>query len=332
MSILFLDGCQFNAALSEKGWTTTGSVAHSTSTARTGNRSIRMGGTVTVGALSKTLASSYNTLSLACGVYKASFGAGANITLLDSSGGTQLTLAIAASTGAISLYRGTTGGTLLGTGGTLPAATWSHLEINATIDDSAGAVDVYFDGALVISVSGVDTKNTAVAGARTIRFDGPASSNGYFYTDDVIISDSYSQIGPAIIQTLYPTGAGATTQWTPSAGANYAAVDETTGDGDTTYVSTSTLNNIDTYGFGDLNANSGAVLAVAVNVVGRADGGGAPEVTPVLRPGSTDRLGTAVIQTAAYANSQSIWETNPDGGSWTEAAVNASEAGMKKTV
>ena len=331
MSILFVDGCEFNAAVTEK-WTTASSASHQTTTARTGTRSIRVGTTVIVGSLTKTLASSYNTLTLACGVYKASFGAGASITFLDSSGGTQLTLAIAASSGAISLYRGTTAGTLLGAGGTLSGATWQHLEINATIDDSVGAADVYLDGALVISVSGVDTKNTAVAGARTIRFDGPANANGYFYADDVIISDTFAQIGPAIIQTLYPTGAGATTQWTPLAGANYAAVDETTGDGDTTYVSTSTLNNIDTYAFGNLAANSGAVLAVAVNVVGRTDGGGAPQITPVLRPGSTDRLGTGVIQTAAYANSQSIWETNPDGGSWTEAAVNASEAGIKKTV
>jgi hypothetical protein len=331
MTMLFVDGCQYNAALTEK-WSAATSASYSTTTARTGNRSIRLGAGSTSGTLTKTFGSSYGTLSVGWGGY---MGTGANfsrVQLLDSAGANQITVNIG-STGTISVYRGSEAGTLLGTGGSVPFGSWFHLEFDVTVHDSTGAVDVYLNGASVISVSGVDTKNTAVAGAASVKFTGPSNAtNPYLYIDDVVITNTFAQIGAAIVQTLYPTGAGATTQWTPSAGANYAAVDETTGDGDTTYVSTSTLNNIDTYAFGDLTANSGAVLAVAVNIVGRADAGGSPQVTPVLRPGSTDRLGTGVAQTATYANGQSIWETNPDGGSWTEAAVNASEAGIKKTV
>jgi hypothetical protein len=330
MTMLFVDGCQYNAALTEK-WSAVTSTSYSTTTARTGNRSIRLGGASVSGVLTKTFGSSYGTLSVAFGGYVGTGGL-CRVQLLDSAGAIQMTVNIP-SGGAISVYRGSETGTLLGSGGSITFGSWFHLELDATIHDSTGAVDVYLNGASVISLSGVDTKNTAIAGATSVRFTGPnAFSNPYLYIDDVVISDTYAQIGAAIVQTLYPTGAGATTQWTPSAGANYAAVDETTGDGDTTYVSTSTLNNIDTYTFGDLTANSGAVLAVAVNIVGRADAGGSPQVTPVLRPGSTDRLGTGVAQTATYANGQSIWESNPDGGSWTEAAVNASEAGIKKTV
>ena len=329
MSIIFVDGCQYNAAVLEKYATLT-NASYSTTTARTGNRSIRIGAFISGGNLTKTLASSYGSLSVALGGYITS-GSGGRVQLLDSAGAIQMTVELASS-GTVSVYRGSETGTLLGSGGTLTFGSWFHIELDVTVHDSTGAVNVYLNGASIISVSGVDTKNTAIAGAKSVKFTGPSNNNAYFYIDDVVISDTFAQIGAGIVQTLYPTGAGATTQWTPSAGANYAAVDETTGDGDTTYVSTSTVNQIDTYTFGDLNANSGTVLAVAVNTVGRADAGGSPQVTAVLRPGSTDRLGTGVTQTATYANGQSIWETNPDGGSWTEAAVNASEAGIKKTV
>jgi hypothetical protein len=334
MAIVFIDGFDYNAAATEK-YNTATAVGYTTSSPspRTGSRSLRLNTNLTAATLTKTLDSSYTSMSIAFGLYASStFGTTDNISLNDSSGGRQLTLRFE-SNGIPKLYRGTPTANLLGTASSgLSTGVWQHVELVVTIDDSAGAADLYINGVNVLALSGIDTKATAVAGAKTISLQNVSGNSNALYVDDLVMTDQYAQTGSAIVQTLYPTGAGATTQWTPSAGANYAAVDETPGDGDTTYVSTSTLNQVDTYGYGNLASNSGAVLGVAVNAVGRADAGGSPQVAPVVRPGSTDYVGTGKVMVAGYSNAQHVWSTNPDGGDWTESAVNALEAGIKKTV
>lgn len=332
MAILFTDGFDYNANITEKWNTLVGATSYMTSTPspRTGSRSLRCASNSTSMDLRKTLSTSYTSLSVAFGLYPIGFGGNFKVALRDSAGTVQAQLNVNGA-GQMLAYRGDNT-TLLGTASaTLSLNTWQHVEIGITISDTVGVFNIYLDGTSVLALSGIDTKQTAVAGAQFVSFSlGNANANAV-NIDDVVVSDSITQIGAVIVQPLYPTGAGATTQWDPSAGNNWAAVDETPGDGDTTYVSTGTLNEIDTYVYGNLATNSGTVVAVAVNVVGRADAGGSPAIAPVIRPGSTDRIGTGFAQTASYTNYQYVWDTNPDGGSWTESAVNGSEAGVKKT-
>jgi hypothetical protein len=332
MAILFCDGFDYNASVAEK-YSVTGTTSYTTSSPspRTGSRSLRMNGNLASATITKTFGSSYNSFSVAFGVYVSGFSTNDILYFNDSSGGRQLTLRFE-TTGIPKLYRGTPTTTVLGTASSgLSTGSWQHVELSVTIDDAAGAADLYINGTNVMSLTGIDTKATAVAGAKSVVFNNGNGNSVAYYLDDLVISDTHAQIGSAIVQTLYPTGAGATTEWTPLSGNNWAAVDETPGDGDTTYVSTSTLNHLDTYVYGNITANSGAVLAVAVNAVGRADAGGSPQISPVVRPGSTNYVGTGQTQTASYANAQHVWSTNPDGGNWSESSVNGLEAGIKKT-
>jgi hypothetical protein len=82
------------------------------------------------------------------------------------------------------------------------------------------------------------------------------------WIDDVIFDDS-TWVGPSSIQGLVPTGAGATTQFDPSTGSNYACVDEVPAS-DTDYIYTNTANDVDTYACGNLTGTINSVKAVQV--------------------------------------------------------------------
>jgi hypothetical protein len=74
------------------------------------------------------------------------------------------------------------------------------------------------------------------------------------------------------------------------------------------------------------------VYGVAVNVMARKEGDVVRKIKPVLKSSATYSLGAEATLTGAYLNTQAVYETNPDGSvAWTEATVNAIEAGVDLT-
>ncbi len=138
--------------------------------------------------------------------------------------------------------------------------------------------------------------------------------------------------------TLRPDSAGSETNWTPNTGANYAAVDEASNDGDTTYVSrTSTIAN-DTYNIptsADLTGatiNSVTVYASAKYVAaGSGSAPAAPTMYQVVRVGSTSYASsTADTLTTSYADTSNAWTTNPaDSQAWEKADIDDLQIGIR---
>jgi hypothetical protein len=127
-----------------------------------------------------------------------------------------------------------------------------------------------------------------------------------------------------------PNGAGAHSAWTPNgATPNYACVDETTADGDTTYVSDSTPGDIDTYAFADVDA-SATVYGVQTNLYARKDDAGTRQIAPVVRQSGTDYVGTTVTLGSSYSFYSQIYNQDPTAADWTAAHVNADEFGVKE--
>lgn len=244
------------------------------------------------------------------------------------------------STGHLVAYRGTGTSNVLGTAaGALTTGINRYIEIRATIHNTAGALEVRVDGTAVISVSGVNTRASSNNSSNVARYGW--QNSGVNAHDNANYSDLYLLNGSGGVDDdfwgdtrIYApgvTGAGATTQWTPSAGSNYQCVDERPANDDTDYVADSTVGHIDTYAIADLSLPVGTtVRAVQTSVIAKKSDAGSRSVATVLRSGGTNNAGTTQALSTSYAEYHDIWRHNPDGDvAWTSTTVDALEAGEK---
>lgn len=314
-------------------WTTTlGTGALGTSSGRFGN-GLRMSGTTSyVQRVLDNQATWVVGVAIRVGVIPTS--PISVITLIDGAT-VHAGIAVADTTGLLQAFRASTG-TVLGTSSVgLVLNTWAYVETKITINDTTGSVVVRLNGATVLNLTGIDTRNAGNASANTIRI-GIAGGTMATDFDDIYLFDATGSVnndfaGDCRVEQLLPSGAGATTAWTPSAGANYACVDEVPPNADTDYVSSATAGQTDTYAFGDLSvASSGVVKAVQATVQARKDDAGSRSLALIARPGGTDRVGATQAVADTYATYPQVWDTNPDtAAAWTVAEVNASVFGAR---
>ena len=221
--------------------------------------------------------------------------------------------------------------TVLGTTANLGILTdvWYYLEIDITIHDTAGAYELRVNGVSVLSDSSVDTRNggSGTCNTATLIWGTTGSCS---YDDGYAASGSSSFQGEIRVVTQVPTGDGADQDWDPSSGSDgYAMVDEIPEDGDTTYISSGTGGDKDTFTFPALGL-SGTVLAVQTVAVARKDDSGSRSIKSVVRSGGTDYAGSSHALSTSYAAYPDIWTTDPDTSSaWDVAGVDAAEYGVE---
>lgn len=207
---------------------------------------------------------------------------------------------------------------------------WYYIESKITFHPTSGTAVVRVDGEEWLSVTG----NTALSGetyaSRLLWLYTNNATRGHT-VNDLYVCDGTGSVnndflGDVRVEALLPSGAGATTQWTPNTGSNYAAVDDNPPDDDTTYVWSETADQIDTYAMGNLETTAGTIHGVQylLNVRGERS------VALVARPASTNRVGTTQATPASYAYLREIAELNPeDSAAWEIADVNGMEFGVK---
>lgn len=242
----------------------------------------------------------------------------------------------------LSVVRGGWGGTVLATTAwQFTLGSWFHLQFQCKIANSGGWIKLWINGELIIDTTGLDTQNTANASANRIYLKGScATQSGQYVRFDDLYSGNEAgslntaPIGDAIVATLFPTAAGANTAWTPSAGSNYQNVDEVNADGDTTYNYTSTLNNKDTYTYGNLPATAALVFAIQINPYLRKDDAVARACKSLMRVGSTNyQIGADKYLSTSYLYYPALTEIDPsDSLQPTVADVNGAEFGVEVTV
>lgn len=190
--------------------------------------------------------------------------------------------------------------------------------------NSGGVVQIKIDGSLFIDFAGDTT-----SGLESVKFIALESQSDYGYFDDYVIDDA-NWIGNTKIQAIVPTGAGNSSQWTPSTGSNYACVDERPSS-DADFVSTNTVNNIDTYAFGDMTGLIGSIKSISA--MARCGYSGIPvpkNIKLVTRIAGTDYVGDDRFVPMSFANLYQLWENNPATSSeWSESIINGSEFGIK---
>lgn len=151
-----------------------------------------------------------------------------------------------------------------------------------------------------------------------------------FYACDGTGSINNNFLGDVRVDTLSPTGAGNYTDWTPSAGSNWDAVDEQNPNSDTDYVSSNTANNIDSYVTSNLLSTPVNIYGIQQSVWARYDDGGPHTLKHLVRLSSTDYLGATQTLTGSYTFYFNVMETSPATSTvWTASEINGIETGFK---
>lgn len=218
--------------------------------------------------------------------------------------------------------------------GTVMLNVQNHFRIKIKIHATTGTIDVWLNGVNVLSASGLNTTSYGESDVGSIKTYSANSSNvagGYF--SNIAIGTAAGDIsGVQRLRALFPTGAGAHSDWTPLSGSNYANVDETTPNDDTDYNSSATLGNIDTYAIDDMPSDTIGISAIAVTVRLKKTDANSLLLAAVLRIGGVDYVHAdhKGLPGGAYVYLQWIWAVSPATGvAFTLAEVNAMEAGIK---
>lgn len=203
------------------------------------------------------------------------------------------------------------------------------IELYVSIADSGGRIVVKVNGITEIDYTGDTQPGADTTMDKFGLGDNGNRIGGGAYYDDIIVDDA-AWIGNTKIQAIVPTGAGTTTDWTPSTGSNYACVDEKPAS-DTDYVSTNTSNHVDTYAMGNMSGTVGLVKSVKAQCRTKYEGTPTPtKLKLVIRSGGTDYVGADHTVTTAYSFFYDLWNLDPaDSAAWTDTKVNALEAGVK---
>ena len=228
--------------------------------------------------------------------------------------------------GFLKLYRNAT---LIATGGSFAANVWYYIEIYWNIHASTGTCTIKRDGATEISFTGNTYAGTGGTYVNTIAIlSGTYNTKLY---DDMYISNS-EFLGNFRTVRLSPNAAGDSTQWTANTGTNVAAIDDTATDSDTTYVSTSTTDNIDLYNFTSPAHSGTTILGVDVRYDYRREVSDT-NFAPVFKTsGGTAQVGTTIpVTSASYVVSNVLQLVNPQTSvAWTQGDIDGLQIGMKK--
>lgn len=255
------------------------------------------------------------------------------VTLFSDTGTTQH-LTVGFSGTSLQLIRGGLAGTVLASySGVFLSSTFYSIEVSATIADAGGTAVVRLNGVPVINFTG-DTKNGGTNTTIDAVGCGVASGvTGLF--DDLYICDALGSaphntfLGDVRVYTNTPSGAGTSTQFTPSSGANYTTVDELPYSA-TDYNTGTTPGLKDTYAMSDLPANVSTIFGVQTNVIAKKTDAGSIAVRPVIRSGGTDYSGSSVAMGATDVTVSDIRSLDPaTSAAWTAANVNNLEGGME---
>lgn len=210
---------------------------------------------------------------------------------------------------------------------------WHWVEAKVVLNTATtGSVQVYVDGTLELSISSISTISSGTPTGFAIG--SLACSHCCF--DDVILWDTSGTafntfpLGARRIACLNPNAAGASTQFTPSAGANYSCVSQAYSG--TAYVADAATGNTDLYGTAGLTYTpASSINAVVVNMYAlnpAADG--TKSLTPKLRSGATPSVasGTSRTLSGTLANYQSPFYQDASAVNWTATTVNAAQPGI----
>jgi len=208
--------------------------------------------------------------------------------------------------------------------------TWYYIEVKFLCDSVSGVFELKTNESVVASYTG-NTQYKATDNIASIYFGG-------FITADINIDDVYilnsdgainnTYLGDVQCTLTYPSADYSTTFTPTGAVSNYLCVDDFLGnpDEDTTYVSSSTVGNIDEYSLPNIVASE--VHAVKVNTRAMKDDVNPRNMKHGIRTG-TKANETEYVLGEGYGNYIDVYDDQGDGTPWDETSFNAARSMIK---
>lgn len=198
------------------------------------------------------------------------------------------------------------------------------LKALATIDDAAGAVDLYINGVRVLNLTDIDTRNGGTA-TITNLLHGASSKDAFTAHYEDFWCGSEMLPGDRRVDSHFPIADGANTDWTPSAGADhYAMVDEAVPDDDTTKITTATVDHRDTCKVESFKNTGAAIDAVKVVLTAKKVEPNSAAVAACIRSGGANHDGSVLPITTTWEHVGEVFDADPGTSSaWAEAAFGA---------
>jgi len=251
---------------------------------------------------------------------------------LDSGGNTQARITVAAD-GTVRAVSGVSTVMASSAAGVFTPDVFHFLECEFVLSDTVGVFKIWVDGVLVVNVTTGDTKGASATTVFRLQITPSGMGAGNIQLDDYYQTDG-ARLGESRVVTLMPTSDTADKDWGRSAGSdNYALVDERPSDGDTTYVTSSTVGDLDLYGMEDLSFTPASIYAVQSSIIARKDDAADRAVRCNIKSGGTTANGTALGLAAGYQQRVTIHATDPNtAAAWTASGVNALQAGPETTI
>lgn len=253
-----------------------------------------------------------------------------------------------ASDGSISVYRGdNNASTLIGTSAAgafvlgSVAADYHMVEMEVVFATGAtGSVIVRVGDVVVLTVTSVQTANSANAYCNRIGISTKTTGSGVYNYDDLYLNDNSGSAphntfyGEAfVVESVKPSGDGNSSQWVGSDGNsvnNSLLVDEALTNDDTDYVASGTVGQKDLYASTNLANATGTIIGVEQNLVAKKDDVAVREIAGLLRTGATDYPQTTRTMTGSYVLAYERIDTNPNTSlPWAIADINGIEQGQE---
>lgn len=262
----------------------------------------------------------------------------ANFVALYGDSGTtnHLNLSVAGTTGILSLRRGTTE---LATWAAIPPSNWVHIQMQATLNDTAGSVQVWVDGGLVIDLADVDTRNGGTGAVfDAVAFQGTSGSGRHHQIDDVWVTNPVGPaphnglLGDCRVMTIFPAGTGFHSELSGSDGDSADNWELVAGEtpNDSSYVGSDIAGQRDTYLLSALPDPAVDVLAVQISPRVAKTDAGAISGRRILRINEVDYTGSDVVMGSTFNYAPDLLVTNPATGlPWSEGQIAEMEAGWE---
>lgn len=350
MALIFADGFEHygtgtnSVALMSAGlWSVTQSTTYISvvaTRARTGSRSLRLGFLWNGGPIAKR---AFNTPSEICGVgfglYLEYIPTSVNhVNFCFVSESTNVVCLAVTPSGALSVYKKSPSGTLLGTtdSGLIGPLSFNHIEMKVVRDNVVGEVEVRVNGVTVIKSTDLDLGTDHINGFVFSRASSGIGPDGYI--DDLIIWDGDGDVnndffGPARVLTVFADGEGTHNDWSVvGASTPHEAIDETTPDGDTTYIAASTVGDKQSLTVPELPPEVATVAGVFIPPMAKLGSAGTGNMKVSIESDGAIAEGPDTPLTTAYTYWPAAFEKDPaTGAQFDKAALEAAEIIIEKT-
>jgi hypothetical protein len=342
MSLLYMDSCDFYATADlPLRWQSVSGATISVGTGRRGTNSLRLADSGVA-----DLAPGGDPTAIICGfAYRTALAAAGPVWYLWDPVNVRNQVLIAQGTdGTLSALRGgaaavrgdATGAVTLGTSAVaLTANTYAYVEIQVRLHPTAGSVVVHVDRVEVLNLPNVNTVNVGGGYFTVMGFRGAGDGND---VDDVYVCDPAGPgpwnglLGDCQVDACRPIGAGASTGWSPTGGANWQNVADTAPDADATYNTAFLIGAVDTYAMQPAAAGVTTILGVQHNLTLRKTDTASCIVAPVVsRAGVMYESVRHFPLDPTFAVARVIQPVNPATGLlWLVGDFNASQFGAKR--